>query len=135
MSSPILTLKAHTDHRGSLVAIEGERDLPFPIRRVYYIYGGDSSPRGFHAHLELRELMICVAGSCRVIIDDGHKRSEVRLDKPDQAVMIENMTWREMHDISRDACILVIASHGYDEEDYVRDYAAFQSLIAGTNER
>ena len=123
--SHFIELEVQKDSRGSLIAIEVGRELPFPVRRVYYIYGSDGSSRGFHAHRELRQLMICLTGSCRVILDDGTSRSEILLDRPDHSVMIEDIRWREMHDISKDAVILVLASHGYDEADYIRDYDEF----------
>ena len=118
-------LKVHEDTRGRLVSVEGLSDVPFEIARVYYILPGDGSPRGFHAHKDLEQLMICVAGSCRIILDDGRSRSDYRLDQPDRGLMVGPMTWREMHDFSEDTVLLVLASKPFDERDYIRDYNDF----------
>jgi len=99
--------------------------VPFEIARVYYILPGDGEPRGFHAHRALEQLMICVAGSCRIDLDRGAGRVEHRLKCPDEALFVGTMTWREIHDLSPDAVLLVLASHHFDEADYIRDYDAF----------
>jgi dTDP-4-dehydrorhamnose 3,5-epimerase-like enzyme len=119
-------LTVHRDERGSLVSIEGQRDVPFAIARVYYIVASDGSARGFHAHRRLEQLMICVHGGCRITLDDGQARSEHVLDRPDTGLFIGRMTWREMHDFSGDCVLLVIASAAYDEGDYIRDYDEFR---------
>ena len=114
------------DHRGSLVALEAMKNIPFDIKRVYYIFGSDSdTPRGFHAHKQLQQVAICVAGKCRMVLDDGHKKEEVWLDSPNKGLLIGNNVWREMHDFSKDCILLVLASELYDESDYIRDYDAF----------
>jgi dTDP-4-dehydrorhamnose 3,5-epimerase-like enzyme len=116
------------DERGSLVAVEigMERAIPFDIKRVYYIYRTERGvSRGFHAHRELKQVAICVAGKCRMILDNGHAREETWLDDPTKGLVIESMTWREMHDFSPDCVLLVLASEHYDEVDYIRDYSVF----------
>ena len=127
---PLHRLKVHEDARGKLVSIDSEADLPFAIARVYYILQGDGSPRGFHAHKQLRQLMICLAGSCRVLLDDGTGRQDLRLDRPTDGLMIEPMVWHEMHDLSPDCILLVLASAPFDEGDYIRDYASFAAAAA-----
>lgn len=127
--SPIRRLQMHEDARGRLVAVEGSNDLPFAIARVYYILPGDGSARGFHAHKALRQLMICVAGSCRIVLDDGTARTEHQLERPDEGLLVGRMTWREMHDFSADAILLVLASEPFDEADYIRDYEAFLAEV------
>lgn len=113
------------DERGSLVALEAMKNIPFEIKRVYYIFGADqNTPRGFHAHKELQQVAVCVAGRCRMILDDGHTKEEVWLDSPEKAVSIGNL-WHEMHDFSHDCVLLVLASNHYDEADYIRDYEEF----------
>lgn len=121
------------DARGSLVAVEigMEKAVPFDIKRVYYIYHtGQGVSRGFHAHKNLKQVAICVAGRCRMVLDDGTERDEVWLDSPTQGLLIEDLLWREMHDFSDDCVLLVLASEHYDESDYIRDYEDFIRRIA-----
>lgn len=127
---PLTRLTAHDDQRGRLVSIEGLSDVPFAIARVYYILAGDGSPRGFHAHRTLQQLMICVAGSCRIVLDDGREQSEFRLARADEGLLVGPMTWREMHDFEAGTVLLVIASERFDEADYIRDYDDFQREAA-----
>ena len=120
----------HGDDRGQLVAIEELADLPFDIQRVYYIY--DTLPgvrRGFHAHRDLQQVLICVSGSCKIHLDNGRETAEVLLDKPWEGLYISNDMWREMYDFSEGAVRLVLASRHYDEADYIRDYDAFLEMI------
>lgn len=120
----------HGDDRGQLVAIEELADLPFDIQRVYYIY--DTLPgvrRGFHAHRDLQQVLICVSGSCKIHLDNGRETAEVLLDKPWEGLYISNDMWREMYDFSEGAVLLVLASRHYDEADYIRDYDAFLEMI------
>lgn len=114
------------DERGSLVALEAEKTVPFAIERVYYIFGTQQGvARGFHAHKNLQQVAICVTGSCRMILDDGRSCEEVWLDSPTKGLMISPMVWHEMHDFSEDCVLLVLASEHYDENDYIRDYDEF----------
>jgi len=116
------------DDRGSLVAVEigMEKAVPFDIKRVYYIYHTEQGvTRGHHAHKNLKQVAICVAGKCRMVLDDGQGREEVWLDSPTRGLVIEVMIWREMHDFSEDCVLLVLASEHYDESDYIRDYDDF----------
>lgn len=114
------------DERGSLVSLEENNNIKFDIKRVYYIFGTKQGvARGFHAHKELQQIAICVSGSCRFILDDSLHREEIILDKPNIGLYIDSMKWREMHDFSEDCVLMVLASHHYDEEDYIRDYESF----------
>ncbi|SFR51157.1 WxcM-like, C-terminal [Marinobacter daqiaonensis] len=116
------------DDRGSLVAVEigMEKAVPFDIKRVYYIFHtAEGVSRGFHAHKVLKQVAICVAGKCRMVLDDGEERVETWLDSPTKGLLIEDMVWREMHDFSEDCVLLVLASEHYDESDYIRDYEEF----------
>ena len=114
------------DERGSLTSLEANKQIPFDIKRVYYIYGTEKGvARGFHAHKQLKQVAVCVAGKCRMILDDGNKREELWLDSPAKGLLIEDMVWREMHDFSEDCVLLVLASEHYDETDYIRDYDEF----------
>jgi len=114
------------DDRGSLVALESERSIPFKIERVYYIFGTkDGVSRGYHAHRNLKQVAVCVTGSCRFILDDGFERQEVVLDSSTKGLLIEGLIWREMHDFTPDCVLMVLASDYYDEDDYIRDYHKF----------
>lgn len=120
----------HGDDRGQLIAIEEHKDLPFDVKRVYYIY--DTLPgvrRGFHAHRNLQQILICVAGSCKIHLDNGHDTAEVILDKPWEGLYIANDMWREMYDFTPGAVLLVLASEYYDEADYIRCYDAFLEMV------
>lgn len=117
------------DDRGGLISLEQKQNIPFDIKRVYYIFDTkEGVARGFHAHKDLQQVAICVKGSCRFILDNGVQRELVILDKPNIGLFIDSMMWREMHDFSDDCVLMVIANHHYDEVDYIRDYDDF--LIA-----
>jgi len=118
------------DERGSLVALQANDNIPFVIQRVYYL--ANTKPgvsRGFHAHRQLKQMAICVAGRCRMVMDDGISRVEYWLDAVDKGILIPQMVWHEMHDFSSDCVLLVLADAHYDESDYVRSYAEFKEII------
>ena len=118
------------DERGSLVALEAEKTVPFPIKRVYYIFGTNAGvSRGFHAHKRLQQVALCITGKCRMILDDGRQRNEVWLDSPNKGLIIGDLVWREMHDFSEDCVLLVLASEHYDEADYIRNYNDFKNQV------
>lgn len=126
----LIDLTVRGDERGSLVAIEPGDLLPFPVRRVYYIYGTKPGvSRGHHAHRELNQWAIAVSGSCTVLLDDGTRQKRVRLDRPDQALPLPPMVWHEMHEFSPDAVVMMVADDLYDEGDYIRSYADFRAAI------
>lgn len=115
---------------GSLTFLEGERDIPFAIRRVFYIYNlEDGAHRGFHAHKTLHECLICVSGSCEVLLDNGAQRATVSLNDPSEGLCVGPDVWREMYAFSPGAVLLVLASDYYDEADYIRDYDMFLEWI------
>jgi dTDP-4-dehydrorhamnose 3,5-epimerase-like enzyme len=117
------------DARGRLVAIEGTRDAPFAIARVYYVYATTpGTVRGLHAHRSLNQLAVAVAGSCDMLLDDGRERVTLRLDDPATALTLPPMVWHEMSDFSPDCVLMVLADAPYDESDYIRDYGAFVAL-------
>lgn len=119
-----------TPDDGRLTVVEGGRDLPFPIARVYYMSGMRADERrGFHAHKALRQAAVCARGSCKFLLDDGETRREIVLDSPARALHIGPMVWREFYDFSPDCVLLVFADAPYDESDYIRDYAAFRAEI------
>lgn len=122
----IIDLPLLGDDRGQLVAIEENKQIPFEIKRVYYIYGTEKGvARGFHAHKELNQVAICVSGSCKILLDDGKSKGAILLDDASKGVGIPPMIWHEMHDFSEDCVLLVLASAHYDELDYIRDYESF----------
>lgn len=115
------------DERGSLVAIEGNRNIPFEIKRVYYIYGTlPGVERGHHAHRNLKQVILCLSGQCTFVLDDGKTREEVLLNSKTKALFVEEFIWREMKNFSQDAVLVVLASEEYDESDYIRDYEEFK---------
>lgn len=123
------------DERGSLVALESEKTVPFAIKRVYYIFATQKNvARGFHAHKNLKQVAICVTGRCRMVLDNGNNREEAWLDSPAKGLLINDLVWREMHDFSEDCVLLVLASEYYDETDYIRDYDKFNKLVGHSNE-
>ena len=120
----------HGDDRGQLVALEEFKDIPFEIKRVYYIYDtADGVRRGFHAHKELEQILICVHGSCKILLDNGKEKEDVLLDKPHEGLYISNDMWREMYDFSEGAVLMVLASRVYDESDYIRNYYEFLEFV------
>lgn len=121
------------DARGSLVALEGGKNIPFDIKRVYSIFNTKNGvSRGFHAHRNLKQVAICLTGSCRFILDDGVQKAETIMSDAHKGLLIENLIWREMHDLSSDCVLLVLASEHYDEGDYIRHYADFIKEVKST---
>ena len=122
--------RVNGDDRGSLIALEAERNVPFKIERVYFVY--DTKPgvdRGFHAHRSLEQWLICVSGSCVIAVDDGANRAEALLDSPDKGLYIGPGIWREMHNFSPGTVLAVLASEYFDEADYIRDHGEFLELV------
>lgn len=114
------------DERGKLVVAEGDIDIPFSIKRVFYIYGSDDSVvRGQHANRDSEFVLINVAGSSKVMITDGVTREVVELNRPMEGVYIPKMIWKEMYDFSADSVLLVLASTHYDGSEYIRDFQQY----------
>lgn len=127
----LIDFKMLGDDRGHLTVIEGNKNIPFEIKRVYYLTGTKpDTPRGFHAHKELEQIAVCVSGQCRMIMDDGKSREEIWLNSPCKAIRIEKKIWHEMHDFSPDCVLLVLASEYYDENDYIRIYSDFIGAVS-----
>ena len=122
----IINFPALGDNRGGLVALEEKSLVPFEIKRVYYIFSTKKNiARGFHAHKELRQLAVCISGSCRFVLDDGSEKKEIILNSPLKGLVIDKKIWHEMHDFSSDCVLMVLASEFYEEEDYIRKYEDF----------
>ena len=120
----------HGDDRGQLVALEEFKDIPFRIKRVYYMY--DTGPdviRGYHAHRSLQQILVCIHGSCKILLDNGIEKKVVPLEKPYEGLYVSNNMWREMYDFSPDAVLMVLASELYDESDYIRNYEDFLEYV------
>jgi dTDP-4-dehydrorhamnose 3,5-epimerase-like enzyme len=121
----------HGDERGMLVALEEFNDIPFEIKRVYYMYDTkENVRRGFHAHKNLEQILICIHGSCKVLLDNGREKKIVSLEKPYEGLYVSGNMWREMYDFSADAVLMVLASDVYNEEDYIRDYDEFLKYVS-----
>lgn len=128
---PIINFKDLGDERGKLVVIEGEQNIPFAIKRVFYIYGSDSTViRGQHANRESEFVLINVAGNSKVRITDGREEFVVELNKPMMGVYIPKMVWKDMYDFSSDSVLLVLASTHYDGKEYIRDYDEYVKEVA-----
>ena len=121
----------HGDGRGQLVALEEFNDIPFEIKRVYYMYDtGKGVIRGHHAHKTLEQILICIHGSCKILLDNGKEKKKVFLEKPYEGLYVPNNMWREMYDFSEDAVLMCLASEVYNEEDYIRDYDEFLKFVS-----
>lgn len=122
----ILPLSKIHNRAGNITIIEGESNLPFKISRIYYLYdipGGED--RGGHAHIELFQLIVAAGGSFDVLLDDGQNKKIVTLNRPDYGLMIVPGIWRELMEFSSGSTCLVLASHKYNESDYIREYTEF----------
>lgn len=120
----IKMIKIDTDN------IEESKDIPFDIKRIYYIY--KTSPnieRGFHAHKNLKQVLHCVNGSCDIVIDGGRGQNTITLDNKEDGLLIEGLVWREMKNFSLDCVLVVYADNYYNEDDYIRDYTDFINLV------
>ena len=123
----IIDFMERGDERGNLVVIEGEnQDIPFDIKRVFYIYGSDSTViRGQHANRRTKFVLINVAGRSKVKVDNGFETQVISLDKPRMGLFLDTMVWKDMYDFSPDSTLLVLCSEHYDDSEYIRDYDAY----------
>lgn len=115
------------DDRGSLISLEENKNIPFDIKRVYYIYGTQPKTiRGKHSHPKLQQVVVCVSGSCKLSLDDGKEQATIELNNPKMGLFIGENIWREMHDFTPDCVLMVLANEYYDEDEYVRNYEEFR---------
>lgn len=131
----MLDLQINGDNRGKLIALESLRNIPFEIKRVYYIF--DTAPewvRGLHAHPNLEQLVIALDGACEFVLDNGEESHTILLNRPDKALYIGKNVWREMKNFSYGCKLVVLASDFYDPKEYIRDYSLFLKEIALTKE-
>ena len=128
----LLSFEQKGDARGHLVIIEGNQDIPFDIKRVFYIYGSDKDViRGRHANYNSEFVLINVAGTSKVRITDGKEEHIVELDKPHMGVYLPKMIWKDMYDFSADSVLLVLASTHYDGTEYIRNFDEYLKLMEG----
>lgn len=126
----ILCFKECGDDRGHLVAIEGNDDIPFDIKRIFYIYGSSSDIiRGQHANVNTEFVLVNVKGSCKIKIDDGINQSIIELNEPFKGVYLSPKVWKDMYDFSEDSVLLVLASTHYDTAEYINDYNEWKTQI------
>lgn len=115
------------DSRGKMIPIEYPKQLEFPLKRVYYIYDvGKNERRGFHSHNVLEQVLIAISGKVKILVKTPFEEEIVELNNPSEGLYIGPMVWREMYDFSKGAVLLVLASHEYDESDYIRDYQKYE---------
>lgn len=130
MNYKLYDLKDFGDERGSLIPLEGGNNVPFEVRRAFYIYDTKpSTPRGAHANKQSEFLLVVISGSCKVLIDDGKNKEIVELNRPNQALYLDKMIWKEMYDFSYNAIMLVLSNCKYDDSEYIRNYDDYIKLI------
>lgn len=130
MDYKLIEMKVMGDERGKLVSLESERNIPFELKRVYYIF--DTLPnqeRGKHAHKNMEQIIVAMDGACEFVLDDGKNRETVWLNRPDIGLYIGKNMWREMRNFSYGCKLMVLASDYYDEKEYIRDYDEFLKSI------
>lgn len=134
-AAALIDLPSFADARGALTFLESPKDLPFDVRRIYYLYDVPAGQtRGAHAHRALEQVFIAIAGSFTLRFDDGRRQRDYCLSSPRQGLYVPPMLWRDLRDFSPGAICLVLASAGYLESDYIRDHAAFLEA-AGAGQR
>ena len=121
----IIDIRKYTDSRGYLSVIEGVLDVPFEIKRVYYLYMVPEVARGAHAHKQLQQLLVATSGSVEVIMDDGTTKKSFMLDRPWKGLYVPAGLWRDLENFSGGAVLMCLASEKYDSSDYIRDYNEF----------
>jgi len=122
------------DARGSLIALESNRDIPFEIKRVFYIFGTKLGvSRGNHSHYITQQYLIAVHGKCKVTLEDGKGKRTYDLNSPNQGLLQSSLVWGSMHDFSPDCVLMVLADQPYDDSDYIRDYDEFKKLVSRNN--
>lgn len=130
MDIKLYKFEGHGDDRGTLVSLEENKNIPFDIKRVYYMYDTtEGTVRGHHAHKKLEQILIATSGSCMIHLDNGYETAEVPLENPLTGLYISNNTWREMYNFSSDCVLMVLASELYDTSDYIRDYDEFLEYV------
>ena len=126
MITKLEEFKVLGDHRGQLVALEANRQIPFDVKRVFYIYGTQEGvPRGNHSHYKTKQFLVAVNGSCKVTLDNGKEKETFDLNRPNLGLFQDALIWGTMHDFSSDCVLMVLADEYYDASDYITDYNKF----------
>ena len=126
MITKLEEFKVLGDHRGQLIALEANRQIPFDVKRVFYIYGTQEGiPRGNHSHYKTKQFLVAVNGSCKVTLDNGKRKEIFDLNKPNLGLFQDALIWGTMHDFSSDCVLMVLADEYYDASDYITDYNKF----------
>ena len=126
MITKLEEFKVLGDHRGQLVALETNRQIPFDVKRVFYIYGTQEGvPRGNHSHYKTKQFLVSVNGSCKVTLDNGKEKETFDLNKPNLGLFQDALIWGNMHDFSSDCVLMVLADEYYDASDYITSYDTF----------
>lgn len=129
-SAQFIRFKQKGDDRGHLVIIEGERDIPFEIARVFYIYGSDPDViRGKHANRKSEFVLVNVSGTSKVKVDNGFTSEIFKLDEPHTGIYIPKMIWKDMYDFSENSVLLVLSNMKYEPDEYIRDYEEYVSIV------
>jgi len=125
----VIDFETKGDERGNLISLEQNKNIPFDIKRVYYIFGtkGDVR-RGFHAHKNLKQVLVCISGGCKIMLDDGKAKEEILLNSPNRGLLLKRIIWREMYDFSPNCILMVLANEVYNEKDYITNYKEFLEL-------
>lgn len=131
MKDVIKTLKLPVIVDDCNLAVAQKPDVPFAIKRVYYIYNTkNNESRGFHAHRKTQQILFCLSGSVRVVVETKEGRSECFLNDPSEGVFLDSLAWHEMHDMDESTILLILASDEYNEADYIRDYQQFKEILS-----
>ena len=127
----LFDLKIFSDEDGSLIVVEENKQIPFEIKRIFYEFNvSSSSIRGKHANMKSKFCLVCVAGSCEIVVDDGHEIITYNLDKPNKVLFINKMVWKTMNNFSSNCVLLVISDSFYDGNEYIRDYENYLKLVS-----
>lgn len=119
-----------SDDRGKLISLESNMNMPFNIERVYYLFDTQNGvERGFHAHIDLQQVAICLSGSCTIDVEHINGKTSFNLDSPDTGLFMGGLVWREIRNISNGCVLMVAADALYTEDDYIRDYATFKNHL------
>ena len=130
MITKLEEFKVLGDHRGQLVALEANRQIPFDVKRVFYIYGTQEGvPRGNHSHYKTKQFLVAVNGSCKVTLDNGKEKETFDLNRPNLGLFQDALIWGTMHDFSSDCVLMVLADEYYDASDYITSYDTFLEVV------
>jgi len=131
MITTLKDFKVLGDHRGQLIALEANKEIPFDVKRVFYIYGTQEGiPRGNHSHYKTKQFLVAVNGCCKVTLDNGKIQETFTLNKPNIGLFQDALIWGTMHDFSSDCVLMVLADEYYDAGDYITNYDNFLKVVS-----